>query len=148
MKKSAENKRIIEYYIIMIQSNFRGFMVKLFLSKLIKGTYNIIINLYEYTKFKKLILTMYKKAFEVVELFNPADAQNFITKINEIKKVIKIMINNCKTRKLIFKKNEVDFINKIIEKNAYILPIKENQEIYSNIPLINLNKYLSYLNLK
>ena len=148
MKKSAENKRIIEYYIIMIQSNFRGFMVKLFLSKLIKGTYNIIINLYEYTKFKKLILTMYKKAFEVVELFNPADAQNFNIKINEIKKVIKIMINNCKTRKLIFKKNEVDFMNKIIEKNAYILPIKENQEIYSNIPLINLNKYLSYLNLK
>ena len=39
-------------------------------------------------------------------------------------------------------------MNKIIEKNAYILPIKENQEIYSNIPLINLNKYLSYLNLK
>ena len=123
-------------------------MVKLFLSKLIKGTYNIIINLYEYTKFKKLILTMYKKAFEVVELFNPADAQNFYIKLNEIKKVIKIMINNCKTRKLIFKKNEVDFINKIIEKNAYILPIKENQEIYSNIPLINLNKYLTYLNLK
>ena len=58
------------------------------------------------------------------------------------------MIKNCKTRKLIFKKNEVAIINKITEKNTYILPIRENQEIYSNIPLINLNKYLSYLNLK
>ncbi len=58
------------------------------------------------------------------------------------------MIKYCKTRKLIFKKNEVAIINKITEKNTYILAIRENQEIYSNIPLINLNKYLSYLNLK
>ena len=148
IKKNSENKRIIEYYIIIIQSNFRGFMVKLFLSKLIKGISNIIINLYEYTKFKQLILTIYKKAFEIIESFDIADIQNFYIKINQIKKVIKIMIKNCKTRKLIFKKNEVDIINKITEKNTYILPIRENQEIYSNIPLINLNKYLSYLNLK
>ena len=148
MKKNSENKRIIEYYIIMIQSNFRGFMVKLFLSKLIKGISNIIINLYEYTKFKQLILTIYKKAFEIIESFDITDIQNYYIKINQIKKVIKIMIKNCKTRKLIFKKNEVAIINKITEKNTYILPIRENQEIYSNIPLINLNKYLSYLNLK
>ena len=148
IKKNSENKRIIEYYIIMIQSNFRGFMVKLFLSKLIKGISNIIINLYEYTKFKQLILTIYKKAFEIIESFDITDIQNYYIKINQIKKVIKIMIKNCKTRKLIFKKNEVAIINKITEKNTYILPIRENQEIYSNIPLINLNKYLSYLNLK
>ena len=148
MKKNSENKRIIEYYIIMIQSNFRGSMVKLFLSKLIKGISNIIINLYEYTKFKQLILTIYKKAFEIIESFDITDIQNYYIKINQIKKVIKIMIKNCKTRKLIFKKNEVSIINKITEKNTYILPIRENQEIYSNIPLINLNKYLSYLNLK
>ena len=148
IKKNSENKRIIEYYIIIIQSNFRGFMVKLFLSKLIKGISNIIINLYEYTKFKQLILTIYKKAFEIIESFDITDIQNYYIKINQIKKVIKIMIKNCKTRKLIFKKNEVAIINKITEKNTYILPIRENQEIYSNIPLINLNKYLSYLNLK
>ena len=148
MKKNSENKRIIEYYIIMIQSNFRGSMVKLFLSKLIKGISNIIINLYEYTKFKQLILTIYKKAFEIIESFDITDIQNYYIKINQIKKVIKIMIKYCKTRKLIFKKNEVSIINKITEKNTYILPIRENQEIYSNIPLINLNKYLTYLNLK
>ena len=148
IKKNSENKRIIEYYIIIIQSNFRGFMVKLFLSKLIKGISNIIINLYEYTKFKQLILTIYKKAFEIIESFDITVIQNYYIKINQIKKVIKIMIKNCKTRKLIFKKNEVSIINKITEKNTYILPIRENQEIYSNIPLINLNKYLSYLNLK
>ena len=36
-------------------------------------------------------------------------------------------------------------INKITESNIGILKVKENQIIYSNIPLINLNKYLSYL---
>ena len=36
-------------------------------------------------------------------------------------------------------------INKITESNIGLLNVKENQIIYSNIPLINLNKYLSYL---
>jgi len=145
IKKNAENKKIIEYYIIMIQSNFRGFMLRIFLSKLIKGIYNIINNLYSYTKFKKLILKMYTITFKAVEIFNKTKDPYFNLKISEIKKVIKIMLNNCRTRKLIFKKNEVDLINKITESNIGLLQIKPNQEIYSNIPLINLNKYLSYL---
>ena len=145
IKKNAENKKIIEYYIIMIQSNFRGFMLRIFLSKLIKGTYNIINNLSSYTQFKKLILKMYTNTLEAVELFNKTKDPYFNLKISEIKKVIKIMLNNCRTRKLIFKKNEVDLINKITKSNIGLLQIKSNQEIYSNIPLINLNKYLSYL---
>jgi hypothetical protein len=120
-------------------------MLRIFLSKLIKGTYNIINNLYSYTKFKKLILKMFTNTFEAVELFNKTKDPYFNLKISEIKKVIKIMLNNCRTRKLIFKKNEVDLINKITESNIGLLQIKPNQEIYSNIPLINLNKYLSYL---
>ena len=58
------------------------------------------------------------------------------------------MMKYCRTRKLIFKKIEVDLINRIINSNIGLLPIKQNQEIYSNIPLINLIKYLSYLNIK
>ncbi len=145
IKKTAENKKIIEYYIIMIQSNFRGFILRIFLSKLIKGIYNIINYLYSYTKFKKLIFKLYKMTFEAVDLFDKTKDPYFNLKINEIKKVVKIMLNNCLTRKLIFKKNEVDMINKITESNIGLLNIKENQIIYSNIPLINLNKYLSYL---
>ena len=120
-------------------------MLRIFLSKLIKGIYNIINNLYSYTKFKKLILKMYTNTLEAVELFNKTKDPYFNLKISEIKKVIKIMLNNCRTRKLIFKKNEVNLINKITESNIGLLQIKPNQEIYSNIPLINLNKYLSYL---
>ena len=145
IKKNSENKKIIEYYIIMIQSNFRGFILRIFLSKLIKGIYNIINYLYSYTKFKKLIFKLYKMTFDAVDLFDKTKDPYFNLKINEIKKVVKIMLNNCLTRKLIFKKNEVDMINKITESNIGLLNIKENQIIYSNIPLINLNKYLSYL---
>ena len=145
IKKTAENKKIIEYYIIMIQSNFRGFILRIFLSKLIKGIYNIINYLYSYTKFKKLILKMYTITLEAVDLFDKTKDPYFNLKINEIKKVVKIMLNNCLTRKLIFKKNEVNLINKITENNIGLLNVKENQIIYSNIPLINLNKYLSYL---
>ena len=58
------------------------------------------------------------------------------------------MVKNCRTRKLIFKKFEVKIINKIIKYNIGLLPIKENQEIYSNIPLINLNKFLTYLKIE
>jgi hypothetical protein len=145
IKKTAENKKIIEYYIIMIQSNFRGFILRIFLSKLIKGIYNIINYLYSYTKFKKLILKMYAITLEAVDLFDKTKDPYFNLKINEIKKVVKIMLNNCLTRKLIFKKNEINMINKITESNIGILKVKENQIIYSNIPLINLNKYLSYL---
>ena len=65
--------------------------------------------------------------------------------INKINKVVKIMIKNCKTRKLIFNNYETNLINKIIEVNIGILPIKANKEIYSSIPLLNLNKFLSYL---
>ena len=36
-KENTDNKRIIEYYITLIQSNFRGFIVRSFLSKLIKS---------------------------------------------------------------------------------------------------------------
>ena len=139
MKENKENKKIIEYYIIMIQAHFKGFLVKIFLNKLITCVDTIVINLYKYTKFKKIILKLYEMTFEETNEKN---------KIKEINKVVKIMINNCKTRLLIFKENEVNLINKIIESNIGILPIKSNQEIYSSIPLLNLNKYLSYLILK
>ena len=136
MKENNDNKKIIEYYIIMIQSHFRSFLIKVFLSKLINSVDKIIIYLNKYTKFKKLILQMYEIAFK---------EKNCDKNINKINKVVKIMIKNCKTRKLIFNNNEVNIINKIIEVNIGILPIKANKEIYSSIPLLNLNKFLSYL---
>ena len=146
IKENKEHKRIIEYYITIIQSNFRGLIVRIFLAKLIKGIHNIINNLYEYTKFKQLILALYKKSFELIDSNIKGDI--FKQKINEINNVVKIMIKYCRTRKLIFKKYEVEIINKIIKYNIGILPIKENHEIYSNIPLINLNKCLTYLKMK
>ena len=123
-------------------------MLKRFLSKLIKGVSRIIINLYEYSKFKKLILTIYQKTLESFDIYNKTNDPYLKLKIINIKNVVRIMNKNCRTRKLIFKKSEVDIINKITEINIGLLPIKENQEIYSNILLINLNKYLSYLSLK
>ncbi len=76
----------------MIQSNFRGFILRIFLSKLIKGIYNIINYLYSYTKFKKLILKMYAITLEAVDLFDKTKDPYFNLKINEIKKVVKIML--------------------------------------------------------
>ena len=144
IKESKDNKRIIEYYITLIQSNFRGFIVRSFLSKLIKSINAIILNLYEYTKFKQLIITLYKKTFELGELNEEKNKE----KIDEINNVVKIMIKHCRTRKIVFKKSETKLINKIIKDNIGLLPIKENQEIYSNIPLINLNKFLTYIKIK
>ena len=144
IKENKDNKRIIEYYITLIQSNFRGFIVRSFLSKLIKSINAIILNLYEYTKFKQLILTLYKKTFELGELNEEKNKE----KIDEINNVVKIMIKHCRTRKIVFKKSETKLINKIIKDNIGLLPIKENQEIYSNIPLINLNKFLTYIKIK
>ena len=144
IKESKDNKRIIEYYITLIQSNFRGFIVRSFLSKLIKSINAIILNLYEYTKFKQLIITLYKKTFELGELNDEKNKE----KIEEINNVVKIMIKHCRTRKIVFKKSETKLINKIIKDNIGLLPIKENQEIYSNIPLINLNKFLTYIKIK
>ena len=146
IKENKEHKRIIEYYITIIQSNFRGLIVRIFLAKLIKGIHNIINNLYIYTKFKQLTLALYKKSFELIDSNIKGDI--FKQKINEINNVVKIMIKYCRTRKLIFKKYEVEIINKTIKYNIGILPIKENHEIYSNIPLINLNKCLTYLKMK
>ena len=143
-KENTDNKRIIEYYITLIQSNFRGFIVRSFLSKLIKSINVIILNLYEYTKFKQLIITLYKKTFELGELNDEKNKE----KIEEINNVVKIMIKHCRTRKIVFKKSETKLINKIIKDNIGLLPIKENQEIYSNIPLINLNKFLTYIKIK
>ena len=144
IKENKDNKRIIEYYITLIQSNFRGFIIRLFLSKLIKSINAIILNLYEYTKFKQLILTLYKKTFELGELNDEKNKE----KIEEINNVVKIMIKHCRTRKIVFKKSETKLINKIIKDNIGLLPIKENQEIYSNIPLTNLNKFLTYIKIK
>ena len=146
IKENKDHKRIIEYYITIIQSNFRGLIVRIFLAKLIKGIHNIINNLYIYTKFKQLTLALYKKSFELIDSNIKGDI--FKQKINEINNVVKIMIKYCRTRKLIFKKYEVEIINKTIKYNIGILPIKENHEIYSNIPLINLNKCLTYLKMK
>ena len=136
IKKNIENKKIIDYYVTIIQSNFRSFMVKIFINKLIKSVNSIIINFYEYSKFKQLILTMYKMTYE-------NDTNNI--KLNQINKVLNIIIKNCRTRKLIFKKYEVDMINKITKSNIGILPLEPNQEIYSNIPLIYLLKYINYI---
>ena len=111
-------------------------MVKIFINKLIKSVNSIIINLYEYSKFKQLILTMYKMTYE-------NDTNNI--KLNQINKVLNIIIKNCRTRKLIFKKYEVDMINKITKSNIGILPLEPNQEIYSNIPLIYLLKFINYI---
>ena len=136
IKKNIENKKIIDYYVTIIQSNFRSFMVKIFINKLIKSVNSIIINLYEYSKFKQLILTMYKMTYE-------NDTNNI--KLNQINKVLNIIIKNCRTRKLIFKKYEVDMINKRTKSNIGILPLEPNQEIYSNIPLIYLLKFINYI---
>ena len=141
MNKNSENKRIIEYCIIMIQSKFRGFMVKVFLAKIIKSIDIIIDNLERYIGFKKLILSLYKITFdEIISDKNNNNEYKF--KVNNVRKIIKVIIKNCPNRKLIFKKNEVDLINKLEGTNIGFRPIREEQEIYSVRLLLVLDKYL------
>jgi hypothetical protein len=141
MNKNSENKRIIEYCIIMIQSKFRGFMVKVFLAKIIRSIDIIIDNLERYIGFKKLILSLYKKTFDEI-ISDKIKYNEYKFKVNYVRKIIKVIIKNCTNRKLIFKKNEVDLINKLDETNIGFKPIREEQEIYSVRLLLVLDKYL------
>ena len=141
MNKNSENKRIIEYCIIMIQSKFRGFMVKVFLAKIIRSIDIIIDNLERYIGFKKLILSLYKTTFDEI-ISDKIKYNEYKFKVNNVRKIIKVIIKNCTNRKLLFKKKEVDLINKLDETNIGFRPIREEQEIYSVRLLLVLDKYL------
>ena len=143
MNENKENKKIIKFCIVMIQSKFRGFMVKVFLANIIKSVDIIINNLDRYLSFKKLVLKMYKITFEDIVL--KKDHSIFKNRIKDIRKIIKFIIKNNKSRKLIFKQNEIDLINKLNESNIGFIPIKEEQAIYSIKLLLILDKFLFYL---
>ena len=144
MNENIENKKIIKYCIVMIQSMFRGFMVKVFVSNLIRSIDIIINNLGKYIEFKKLVLKLYNKAFNEIEI-KKNDNFEFRESIKELRKKIKFIIKNNKSRKLLFKKNEIDLINRLEESNIDFKPIKEEQPIYSVKLLLILDKYLFYL---
>lgn len=144
MNENKEKKRIIEYCIIMIQSRFRGFMVKIFLSKIISSI-DIIINAIErYIGFKKLILKLYRTTFNEI-LMDKFGHLEYKNKVIIIRKIIKVIIKNCKNRKLLFNKNEIDLINRLEEMNIGFRPIRLEQEIYSIKLLLSLDKFLFYL---
>ena len=144
MKDSHENKRIIEYCIIMIQSKFRGFMVKAFLAKIIRSVDIIVNNLDRYLSFKKLVLKLYKISFNEI-VFCKNENLDYKNKVKDIRKFIKFIIRNNKSRKLLFKKDEIDLINKLEGSNIGFRPIREEQPIYSIKLLLILDKFLFYL---
>ena len=144
MNENKENKKIILYCIIMIQSKFRGFLVKAFLAKLIRSVDIIIINLDKYLQFKKLILRLYNKTFDEI-IWKRNDNSAFRNSIQDVRKFIKFIIKNNKSRKLVFKKKEIDIINKLTETEIEFRPLKEDQAIYSVKLLLILDKFLFYL---
>ena len=94
-----------------------------------------------YLGFKKLILSLYKTTFDEI-ISDKIKYNEYKYKVNNVRKIIKVIIKNCKNRKLLFKKNEVDLINKLEETNIGFKPIREEQEIYSVRLLLVLDKYL------
>ena len=144
MNENKENRKIIKYCIIMIQAKFRGFMVKVFLAKLIKSVDIIITNLDKYLQFKKLVLRLYKTTFDEI-IWKRNDNTIFKNSIKEIRIFIKFIIKNNKSRKLVFKKNEIDLINKLSESEIEFRPLKEEQAVYSVKLLLILDKFLFYL---
>lgn len=144
MNESKEHKKIIEYCIILIQSKFRGFMVKVFLAKIIKSVEAITNSLDKYMGFKKLVLKLYRIAFDEIDRIKNENA-DYKSKIKELRKLIKYIIKNNKSRKLLFKHHEVDLINKLEGSNIGFRPIRIDQAIYSIKLLLILDKYLFYL---
>ena len=144
MNENKENRKIIKYCIIMIQAKFRGFMVKVFLAKLIRSVDIIITNLDKYLQFKKLVLRLYKTTFDEI-IWKRNDNTIFKNSIKEIRIFIKFIIKNNKSRKLVFKKNEIDLINKLSESEIEFRPLKEEQAVYSVKLLLILDKFLFYL---
>jgi hypothetical protein len=145
MNESKENKKIIKYFIILIQSKFRGFMVKVFLSKIIRSVDIITNNLDKYIGFKKLVLQLYKTTFEEIVANKKNDNYDYKSRIKELRKLIRFIIKNSKSRRLLFKKQEIDLINKLEESNIGFVPIRIEQAIYSIKLLLILDKYLFYL---
>ena len=143
MNENKENKKMIKFCIVMIQSKFRGFMVKVFLAKIIRSVDIIINNLDRYLSFKKLVLKLYKITFD--DIVWKKEHSNFKNRIKDIRKFIKFIIKNNKSRKLIFKQNEIDLINKLNDCNIGFIPIKEEQAIFSIKLLLILDKFLFYL---
>ena len=99
MNENKENKKIIKYCIIMIQSKFRGFMVKVFISKLIRSIDIIIRNLGRYIEFKKLVLKLYKITFNEI-IWKKNENFEFKNKVKDLRKQIKFIIKNNKSLKI------------------------------------------------
>ena len=142
--ENSENKRIIEYFITLIQSKFRGFMVKLFLAKMVRSI-DIIINcLDRYLGFKKMILSLFEIAFSGM-IREKLMSEEYKELTIKIRSVIRIILRNCRNHILIIKKPENDFINKLYENDIISKPINIDKVIYSVKLLLFLDNCLFFL---
>jgi hypothetical protein len=121
---NEDTKKICVYFAVLIQTNFRGYMIRKSLIKMNESIKKIIYNIRRYTGFKKMI-------FKTIHMFN-------VYSFKKLKGLLKIMYKKYKTYRIVLTSENKKTLKKFCVR---FLSNKEIQ-IPNMIKSINLINFL------
>ena len=141
-QKNLENKKIIRYLITLIQSNFRGYIIKKWFNKIQKSVKMIQINLGKYLDAKKMVMSLFKLTVEEIREFDKFNPEIYRAPARRIRQIIHALLRNFPSHSFFMFNKDIKVINLLYDYKLYPKRILIGNIVRSHKLLIFLDNCL------
>ena len=140
--KSFQNKKIIKYLITLIQSNFRGYIIKKWFNKIQKSVKIIQKNLGKYLDSKKMVMSLFKLAVDEIKQFDKFNPEIYRAPARRIRQIIHALLRNFPSHSFFMFNKDIKAINFLYDNKLYPKRILIGNIVRSHKLLIFLDNCL------
>ena len=140
--KSFQNKKIIKYLITLIQSNFRGYIIKKWFNKIQKSVKIIQKNLGKYLDSKKMVMSLFKLAVDEIKQFDKFNPEIYRAPARRIRQIIHALLRNFPSHSFFMFNKDIKAINLLYDNKLYPKRILIGNIVRSHKLLIFLDNCL------
>ena len=130
------------YLITLIQSNFRGYIIKKWFNKIQKSVKIIQKNLGKYLDSKKMVMSLFKLAVDEIKQFDKFNPEIYRAPARRIRQIIHALLRNFPSHSFFMFNKDIKAINLLYDNKLYPKRILIGNIVRSHKLLIFLDNCL------